>query len=358
MKSTIDKKANGEVEIKIVVETSEFEAYHARGLKKIQDMVEVDGFRKGNAPEKEIVKKFGEMIILEETANICLGDMYASLLSEHKLFPIVEPKVIITKLAAGNPFEASITLFVLPEITLPSYKKIAQAEVKEKQEEVKNEEVHTVLSELQKGRAGKESIDAHVHGEECNHDEVESVEEKETKDTEVALPTLDDAFAQSFGEEFKSLDDLKAKIKENLSLEKKQKAQEMRRTKIMEAIVKEAKAELSDVIIESELNRMIGQMSSDVSRFGGTFAEYLSHAGKTEEGLRKDWRDDASRRALSQLVLMDIAKEEKITPSDEEIDVELMRLKQMMPNIDENRARDYVYQALINEKVLLFLENV
>lgn len=352
MKSTIDKKANGEVEIKIVVETSEFEAYHARGLKKIQDMVEVDGFRKGNAPEKEIVKKFGEMIILEETANICLGDMYASLLNEHKLFPIVEPKVIITKLATGNPFEASITLFVLPEITLPSYKKIAQAEVREKEEEVKDEEVETILGELQKGRAGKESTDAHVHGEECNHDEIEN------KDADTTLPALDDAFAQSFGEDFKNLNDLKGKIKENLFLEKKQKAQEMRRTKIMEAIVKEAKAELSDIIIESELNRMIGQMSSDVSRFGGTFAEYLSHAGKTEEDLRKDWREDASRRALSQLVLMDIAKEEKCIPSDEEIDVELMRLKQMMPNVDENRARDYVYQALTNEKVLLFLENL
>jgi FKBP-type peptidyl-prolyl cis-trans isomerase (trigger factor) len=82
----------------------------------------------------------------------------------------------------------------------------------------------------------------------------------------------------------------------------------------------------------------------------------LKHATKTETELRTDWRKDAERRSISQLALYEIAKQEKITPSEEEIDAELIRLKTMMPEADEDRAREYLHQALTNEKVLAFLE--
>lgn len=347
MKSTIEKLPKAEIKINISVPVEEFEKFHARGLKKIQDMVEVDGFRKGHAPEDAIVKKYGEMIILEETANICLSEMYVQALTEHKLFPIAEPHVAITKLAKGNPFEATITIATLPEVTLADYKSIAKKEIIEAVSDITEDEVKEVLQELRKGRA--HNHDHHDHeGHDHSHDDIK----------EEDLPSLDDEFAKSFGGDFSSLDDLKTKIKENLALEKKQKATEKRRTAIMEKLTKESSADLSDVIIESELTRMIGQMKADIGRFGGTWEEYLAHAKKTEDDLRADWRDDAARRALTQLVLNEIAKKEKLFPTEEEIDVELIRLKQAMPEADENRAREYLYQALMNEKVLAYLEDL
>jgi trigger factor len=352
----IEKKdlPKSEVTFTITVDEKEFETYHAKGFASIQQVVEVDGFRKGNAPEEMIVKKYGDMVILEEMANLALRDAYIKAVDEHKVSPISEPQVTITKLAKGNPLELTITVPVLPEVKLPSYKKIAK-DVTEGTEkiEVTDKDIDDVLEELRKGRttANTHDHEGHDHSHEGHeHTEAEAVA------TPAELPALNDEFAQSFGPDFKSLSDLKSKVGENLKLEKEQKAREKRRSAIMEKLIAETTAELPNVMIESELQSMLAQMRTDITRFGGTWEEYLSHSKKTEDELKADWKDDATKRALSQLVLHKIALAEKLSPTDEEVEVELVRLLATVQDADEERAKAYLYQALTNEKVLKFLE--
>ena len=358
----IEKKdlPKGLVELKIVVDEKEFESYHEKAFVEVQKAVEVDGFRKGNAPEDLIVKKYGDMVILEEMANLALRASYMKAVEEHKLNPIADPQVTITKIAKGNPLELTITVPVMPEITLPAYKKIAKDAVTDGEKvEVTDKDIDDVLEELRKGRATAHAHD-HVHGEDCNHDEEEVAESKEgadeAKKEEVVLPELNDEFAQSFGADFKTLAELKNKVGENLKLEKEQKLREKRRTAIMEKLVAETKAEIPDVIVEGELNNMLHQMRADITRFGGTWEEYLIHTKKTEEEIKKDWVEDAHKRALSQLLLHKIAQTEKLTATEEEVEVELVRLLATVQDADEERAKAYLYQALTNDKVLKFLE--
>jgi trigger factor len=360
----IEKKdlPKGLVELKIVVDVKEFESFHAKAFTAVQQSVEVDGFRKGNAPEDLIVKKYGEMVILEEMANFALRSAYMKAVEDHKLNPIADPQVTITKIAKGNPLELTITVPVMPEITLPAYKKIAKTAVTDGEKvEVTDADIDVVLEELRKGRATQHSHEHehdHVHGDDCNHDEENqeaSIEKKEEK-TEVKLPALDDAFAQSFGPDFKTLVELKAKVTENLKLEKEQKLREKRRTAIMEKLIAETKADLPDVIVEGELNNMLAQMKADITRFGGTWEEYLVHTKKTEDEMKKDWIEDAHKRAMSQLLLHKIAQTEKLSATEEEVEVELVRLLATVQDADEERAKAYLYQALTNDKVLKFLE--
>jgi trigger factor len=177
----------------------------------------------------------------------------------------------------------------------------------------------------------------------------------ETK-PEVVLPELNDDFAKSFGDSFTSLVDLKSKVAENLKLEKEQKLREKRRSAIMEKLVAETKADIPDVIVEGELNNMLHQMKADITRFGGTWEEYLTHTKKTEDEIKKDWIEDAHKRAMSQLILHKIAQAEKLTATEEEVEVELVRLLATVQDADEERAKAYLYQALTNDKVLKFLE--
>lgn len=356
----IEKKdlPKSEVEFKIIVDAEEFASYHAAGLKAIQQVVEVDGFRKGNAPEDLIVKKYGDMIILEEMANLALRAAYVKAVEEHKVSPISDPQVTITKIAKGNPLELVITVPVLPEVSLPEYKKIAKAAGKTDEKiEVTDKDITDVLEELRKGRATQHAHEhEHVHGEDCKHDD-EEVTEKPAEDTkEVVLPELNDEFAQSFGGDFKTLAELKEKVGENLKLEKEQKLREKRRSAIMEKLLEETKADIPDVIVEGELATMLAQMKQDIARFGGTWEDYLSHAKKTEDELKADWRKDAEKRSLSQILLHKIAQVEKLTATEEEIEVELVRILATIQDADENRAKAYLYQALTNEKVLKFLE--
>ncbi len=358
----IEKKdlPQSQVEFKIIVDEKEFESYHAKGLIAVQQVVEVDGFRKGNAPEDLIVKKYGDMIILEEMANLALRDAYVKAVDEHKVSPISDPQVTITKIAKGNPLELTIVVPVMPEVTLPSYKKLAKEAIKDDEKiEVTDKEIGDVLNELRKGRATQhEHEHEHVHDENCNHDDEAKDEtvKSEDKKAEVKLPELDDEFAKSFGENFKTLDELKAKVSENLKLEKEQKLREKRRSAIMEKLIAETKAELPEVIVEGELNNMLAQMKQDITRFGGTWEDYLTHSKKTEDQLKTDWRKDAEKRAMSQLLLHKIAQVEKLTATEEEIEVELVRILATIQDADENRAKAYLYQALTNEKVLKFLE--
>jgi len=371
MKIKVNKLPKSEVELSIVVDEKEFESYHDKGFKRVQEMVEVDGFRKGNAPEDVIVKKYGEMIILEEMANLALRDAYVKAVDDEKLSPITEPNVTITKLAKGNPLEMTIKVTLMPEVTLPAYKKVAKEAAGEPEKiEVTDKDIEDVLEELRKGRTTQahhdhdHSHEGHDHADHdhsheghdhADHDHSHDGEHTH-EDEKIGLAPLDDAFAQSFGTDFKTLADLKSKVGENLKLEKEQKAREKRRTAIMEKLIAETKVELPDAIVESELNNMLAQMKADITRFGGTWEDYLTHTKKTEDEIKADWRSDAVKRAMSQLVLHKIAEAEKLQATDEEIEVELVHLLAQVQDADENRAKSYLYQTLTNEKVLKFLE--
>lgn len=349
MKIKVTKLPKSLAELNIVVDEKELETYHDKGLKNVQEMVEIDGFRKGNAPEDVIVKKYGEMIILEEMANLALRDAYIKAIDEEKLAPITEPKVTITKLAKGNPLEMTITVTLMPEVELPAYKKLAKEAVQDDEKiEVTDKDIETVLEELRKGRATQH---AHEH-EEHDHSDPNHTHEVKPED----LPALDDSFAQSFGPDFKTIADLKTKVGENLKLEKEQKLREKRRTAIVNKLIEETKVDLPDAMVEGELNNMLAQMRADITRFGGTWEDYLANTKKTEEEIKADWKNDAEKRAMSQLVLHKIAEAEKLQATDEEIEVELIRLLAQVQDADETRVRSYLYQALTNEKVLKFLE--
>lgn len=284
------------------------------------------------------------MIILEEMANLALRDAYIEVIKEEKIIPVTDPKVTINKIAKGNDLELTIIVAVMPEVTLPDYKKISQEKAKGALiEDVTEEEVNKVIDELRRGRA---KFQEHEHTD-TPHEHVVD---------ESTIPELNDEFVQTFSPEFKTVDDFKNKIRENMKLEKEQKQKEKTRSLIVESLIEESKADVPDVMIEQELDRMFSQMKSDVTRFGGTWEDYLKHINKTEETLRVDWRKDALKRTMSQLILAEIALVEKIKPTDVEIETELTRLLATVQDVDEERAKAYLYQALSNEKVLAFLE--
>ncbi len=349
MQIEIKKLEKSEVEVNATLDSVSFMKYWDRAMKKASEMVELDGFRKGHAPEQMILAKFGDMIVLEEMANLALRDVYAEAIKNHGLSPVGEPKVTIKKIAKDNPLELSIVVPVLPEVTLPDYKALAHEEKKDEEAEPTADEVERVLKELQKGKSQKSVSEPHDHSEHEGHDHAHD----EIPETE--LVPIDDDFAKSFGDTFKNLEDLKSKVKENLGLEKKQKLEEKNRQAIMERLVKESKAEIPDALVEDELGRMVTQMKADVTRFGGTWEEYLAHTKKNEEEMKTEWKGDAEKRVLSQLVLAKIAEVEKLIATEEEIEVELIRLLAQVQDADPQRAKDYLRQALSNDKVLRFL---
>ncbi len=324
MKTEIKKRDDGEVEINITVPNVEFMKYWDQGFQALQSKVEMDGFRKGNAPEHVVVAKYGEMAVLEEMANVAINESYVKAVAENKIHVIADPYIHITKLSKADDFIYMAHVAVYPEIILPDYKKIAKSVKKEEVTTPTEEEVNTVLVELAKGRGENISID--------------------------------DAFAQSFGDHFPTLESLKSKVRENLNLEKASSDKEKNRAAILEEILKSISVKLPAIMITSETDRMVGQMEGDITRMGGKWADYLTHAGKTEEDLHIEYKDIAEKRALSQVILAEIAKSEKMYPTADEIDVEVIKVMTSMPDAKEENVKAFVTQMLMNEKVLQLLE--
>lgn len=344
-KVKVTKLPKSEVEIEGEIETDIFEAFYQKALKRISENIEIDGFRKGKVPENILLSKIGEMKILEEMAEMALSEHYSNILEEEKIDAIGRPEIAITKLARKNPLGFKIRTAVLPEIELPKYKDLAKkvlSEIteKEKNTEVIDEEVENTILDIRKSRAPKINIK----------------EGAEIKKGEEELPPFNDEFVRSLGP-FKDIVDFKAKLKENIKLEKENKLKEKTRLKIMEKIIENTKTEIPEILIESELQKILYRMESDISAMGLKFDDYLNHLKKTKEDLRKEFRKDAESKAKFSLVINKIAVEEKIKADEEQVAKEIAHLLEHYKDADPERARMHVENVLTNEKVFQLLEN-
>src|SRR5258708_1740608 len=111
---------------------------------------------------------------------------------------------------------------------------------------------------------------------------------------EPILPELTDDFAKSVGN-FESAEDLKKKLRENIGQEKKMRLREKKRLATLERIATEIKAEIPDILINSESEKMLFRLKSDIERLSLKWDEYLKNVNKTEQELKEGWRTEAEK---------------------------------------------------------------
>ncbi len=169
MNVSIQKFPKSKIELTIEIPPADFEKYLDEAFSSLAKNLEVKGFRKGFVP-KEIAKEhISEQKLLEEAANLAVGDTYWKAVEESKLEPVDSPKIEVSpvhrsfseggKGAPSNPFVYRVLVPVLPEIALPDYKKISvKINEKNKKDFVKNikveeKEIDEAVLWLQKSRA-------------------------------------------------------------------------------------------------------------------------------------------------------------------------------------------------------------
>jgi len=340
---------DSEVEIVGEIPSDAFEAYRTKAVNKLSANVTVPGFRKGNVPDAVLAKKIGEMPILEEMAEQAISEAYPKILSMHKIDAIGRPAVNITKIAKGSPLGFSIKTAVMPEVKLSDYKAAAREEMQKKEEITLTEkEVEDVIAEIRKQRA---HVVTHAEEEGVSADAASDSEAKEA----AALPEFNDEFVKTLGD-FKDVEDFKKKLRENMIKEKETKAAQKKRMAVMKKIITDSDIELPDVIVQSELDKMMAQFRADIARMGLKFDEYLKHIKKTEDDLRGEWTTDAKERSKVQLALHKIAAEEQIAAPEEKVNEEVQKLLEHYKDASPERARDYVATILTNEAVFAWLE--
>ena len=347
MKITIKKLSKSEIEIEGELEIEIFESYFTKALKKIGENLKLDGFRKGKIPESVLISKIPEINILEEMAEMALSEHYPKIIESEKIDAISRPEISITKLARKNPLGFKIKTAVLPKIQLPDYKNIAKKIISaitdiDKNITVTDEELENTIMDIRKSRAPK------VHMAEGK------TEGKEIKEE---LPELNDEFVKALGP-FTNVEDFNNQLKENIKLEKENQQKEKTRLKIIEKIIDESTMDVPEILVSIELDKILYKMESDITAMGLKFEDYLKHLNKTKEDLRKEFRNDAEKKAKLALILNEIAKMEKITADPEQIAREVAHILEHYKDADPERAQMHAENVLTNEKIFQFLENL
>lgn len=335
------------IEITGSISPAYWESFRIQAIKNINETITIDGFRKGMIPENILVAKVGESAINEEMAELALSKSYIDILIDNKIDAIGKPEIQVTKLATGNPLEFKAITAIMPTVSLPEYKKIAQDEVNKsdkKDLDVTDKDVEDAILRIRKSKASHE-----------DHDHAKMTPEEHEKAILDSLPEFNDEFVRGLGG-FKDIEDFKAKVREMVGENKKDEAKEKMRIRIADAILDKTQIELPEIMIETELNRTQVQFDQDIQRMGFKMEDYLKHAKKSLEDIRKEWRPHAEKKAKLQLILNAIAAAEKIKPSPEEIEAEVNHIVEHYKEADRERASVYAETVLTNEKVFQFLE--
>jgi FKBP-type peptidyl-prolyl cis-trans isomerase (trigger factor) len=327
---TFSRKELPDSEVELVGEIpfDDIAKLEAHALEHFQKELELPGFRPGHVPLDMVKKKVGDIALMEEQVEHFMQDFYPALLAAHDIDAVGRPSISITKLAPGNPVGITIKTAVYPTIALPkTWKELGKGVEIETVPDIIDAEVDEALEQIRKAKTESDS----------------------------AAPVLDDAFAQSLGN-FKDLAELKVKLRENMKAEKGQKAKEKRRGAIIDKLLKQADVAVPAIFVESELDKILGQMKEDVARFGMSYEEYLKNMKKTEDDLRKEFRAQATSRAKLQLLLNKIAEEEKIETDKDAVEHEMQHALQHFPDARPDLLQIHIETVLRNEKVLQLLE--
>ena len=342
-------------------------------------LARIPGFRPGRAPASLIRRHFHDDI-RNEVVQSLLPKYFDSAVKEQKMSVIGHPQFADLKFEDDTPLTATAKFEVLPEFELKDYKGL---EVERGSFDVTDDELNQSLEDLRQQAATFEPVedraaqdgdyvsvnyrgvdkadgeakpleasDAMVHlseegsvpeftenlrgttpGDVREFDvdypedyasqplagkslsyrvEVQAVKKK-------VVPELDDEFAKSVSE-FKTMDELKKKLSENLAARKKYQAESEAKQSLLNQLVDTHTFPVPDTLVE-------GQVSGKLERF---LSRLISQGidpravGLDWQKLREDARPEAEKDVRGSLILEKVAEAEAIAVNEEEVD-ELIR---------------------------------
>ena len=134
----------------------------------------------------------------------------------------------------------------------------------------------------------------------------------------------------------------------------------------IEKIIDKSKMDIPDAMVETQTAGMLNDFAGRMAQQGLSLEQYMQFTGMTMEKLQEQMKEDALKRIRTGLVLEQIAKEEDIQVSDEEIEAEVVKMAEMYGmNADDlkNRMGDEDKESIkkdlaVQKAVELIMENV
>lgn len=411
--SPLERKLNVEVPVEVIVQS------YTKVFKEIQKQAQIKGFRKGKAPIKVIRTMYKDRV-QEDVVKDVIQTGFFQAIQEHKLDPIGEPNFEFEQILEDKSFTFSAAFEVRPEVKVKSYKELPVVREKLVVDAAK---VADILTNLQKGQAESVAVfedravrmgdvavldfDGFVNGEALeggsaqNHElelgsqsfiegfeeglvgmKIGDAREIPLKFPEVyhaahlagqpvtfkvklngikakKVPELNDDFAKSLDPKFKTLDDLKSEIENDLKQNEMRRIDEDTRSRLLKKLV-----EVNPVLVPPSM--LANQKQMLIEDFG----RRMRSQGMTEEQFKEyqvkwdqDFTNTASQMIQSSFLLSEIAADNKITASREDLQKKIQEFADRS-QIDVTRVQEFYNQPeqmnrlrfqVIEEKVVSLL---
>jgi trigger factor len=379
----------------------------------------VPGFRPGKAPVAVIKTRYKEEIVSEVMQHI-LPRSFSEAVKERNLDLVADPSFENIDYTIGAPLRFKAVFEVYPQLNVSNYTGIPAQEVTVSVEE---SEIETTLKKLQddmseltpveEDRPIKESDFAEISFQgivqgaeeepiaadkavveiggastlkeftenlvgakqndekefsvsyEANYPEkrlagktvaykvkVEALKEKK-------VPDLNDEFAQSIGE-YKSIEDLRSKVRADMEKHKREHANEELREKLLLWLEENNTFEVPDALVDRQIQTRMQRMVRELSRQGVNPQRLDVDWGK----IREDQRKQSVRDVRGSLILQFVAEKEKLEVLDEELDGEIERIasdankpvEKIREVLGQQSGMARLREQIMNKKVLDFLQ--
>jgi len=128
--------------------------------------------------------------------------------------------------------------------------------------------------------------------------------------------------------------------------------------KNMELLLQTATVDLSEILVENELSRLLSELLDEIKRLGLSLDQYLTSTGKTQEQLRSEYREKAVNTLKLEFLLEKIAEAEKITVSDADLQKAIDDAKDEKVKATLTQNKYQLASLLKRQKTLDFLNGL
>lgn len=158
----ITQKPNGTVTFDLTIAKEVIAKEYSHALSEVAKSAQIKGFRPGKAPLKMVEAQTDKSELYSHILDHVLSPAYSEVIHEHKLVPLVEPRVTPKSMEEGKDWVMAVEAAIAPEIKLGDYQKIISAALKKhakahkedpsaKPEEAKDHKLNVIFDALLDG---------------------------------------------------------------------------------------------------------------------------------------------------------------------------------------------------------------
>lgn len=336
----IVKQAKSLVEVTVTAPWADLEPKWNETLTRLSADLELPGFRKGQAPANMVEQNLGAKL-QDEVLKVAMPQFLIQALQGSDIVPIDYPQYQLISFAKGQDLQFKATVTNRPTVSVGDYKKIKAQKTAPKA--VGEEDVNKIVDDLYKrwqargGMVGQAGTPPQTPTGSANTGESTptgsgtisfqggqpATPAAPSPNGQAAAP--DDNFAKAMGAA--SLADLRAKIRKDLEDNANYNNELDYEETILQEVEKITTVDLPEILISDELNKMLVSLQRRVADMGLLLDDYLKSQNKTLEQIKADWRPQAEKNVRMELGLAEIARQESVNITDQELQAEIDKIQ-------------------------------